>query len=131
MSCSPISFWMGLSSGSCLFLASFDRSARRDEPVRILNVGFVKSYLVSRELLLFLVDFKVLYKEVIATGLVSDSLGLVVVVKESKDVLRFFVVVFPLCNFVVDAVFGDFVNRDEMGKGLLQEPQCHRLECIR
>ena len=76
---------MGLRPGPCLFLAILGRSARRDAP-GILNVGLVKSCLVSRELLLFQVDFKVLCKGVIAAGFIPYALGLVVAVKESKDV---------------------------------------------
>jgi hypothetical protein len=111
---------MGLRPGPCLFLAIFGLSSRRDAP-GILNVGLVKSCLVSRELLLFQVDFQVLCKGVIAAGFIPDALGLVVAVKESKDVLRFFIAVFPLGRFVVDAVFGGFVNCGEVGEGLFQE----------
>jgi hypothetical protein len=92
-----------------------------DAPVRILNGGLVKSCLVSLELLLFQVDFKVLCKEVIAAGLVADAVGLFVAVEESKDVLSFFFAVFPLSRLVVDAVLGDVINRGEMGKGSPQE----------
>jgi hypothetical protein len=35
--------------------------------------------------------------------------------------LRFFIAVFPLGRFVVDAVFGGFVNCGEVGEGLFQE----------
>lgn len=111
---------MGLSSGPCLFLARFSRSARREAP-GILNDGLVKSCLVSRELLLCQVDFKVLSEGVVAARCIPYALGLVVAVKERKDILRFFVTVFPLGRFVVDAVFGGFVDGGKEGKGLLQE----------
>jgi hypothetical protein len=86
-----------------------------------LNDGLVKSCLVSRELLLCQVDFKVLSEGVVAARCIPYALGLVVAVKESKDVLRFFITVFPLGRFVVDAVFGGFVNCGEVGEGLFQE----------
>ena len=64
---------MGLSSGPCLFLASFGRSSRGDASSRILNVGLVKleSCLRIRELRLFQADFKVLCKEVITVAIFS------------------------------------------------------------
>jgi len=86
-----------------------------------LNGGLVKSRLVSRELLLFQIELKVLCENVIAAGLVADALRLVVAVEESKDVLRLLFAVFPLGSFVVDAIRGDLVNRGEMGQDSLQE----------
>ena len=76
---------------------------------------------MSRELLLCQVDFKVLSEGVVAARCIPYALGLVVAVKERKDILRFFVTVFPLVRFVVDAVFGGFVDGGKEGKGLLQE----------